>query len=182
MLTFLFLCCTVKIKNRMNRHYTPEHFLLIDRAEGFNDLLQVAQDSLTKMNSKEIIQICGPISTGALTLPERKAIFAKTIQVFVDNKYPVFNQLVFGDKMHLLKEQWIKKHSHPEDAYYMPILEEFYLPLFKTGIIKTFYFIPGWQHSVGTKWEYEQAQQLGIPSIFLPPDWTEHFNVELLAK
>ncbi len=52
------------------------------------------------------------------------------------------------------------------------LLEEFYLPMFKSGLIKILCFLPGWQNSIGATWEHEQAKKLGIPIIYLAEYYT----------
>jgi hypothetical protein len=67
----------------------------------------------------------------------------------------------FEDQMQNLK----KKFS--TEKVVNDILNDFYLPIFKSGVISAFYFMPNWQTSFGAKWEHEEAKKLGIEIVYL---------------
>jgi hypothetical protein len=54
-----------------------------------------------------------------------------------------------------------------QGSYPMPILEEFYLPLYQSGRIKKFFFVSGWESSFGATWEHDRAKELGIEIHYL---------------
>src|SRR3989344_9432065 len=77
----------------------------------------------------------------------------------------LFRQLPFQGVMIRLGTSW------KGQGYCMPLLTEFYQPVFESGYIKTVHFIPGWEKSFGAKWEHEQCGRLGIERIYLPEDF-----------
>jgi hypothetical protein len=104
--------------------------------------------------------VTGPISTGGLGTREKNLEkFKQTIFDLYTDGHSLFDQTVFNGKFSRFVEHI--------DGYPMPILEEFYLPIFKSGKIKKFYFIKGWESSFGASWEHDRAQELGIEIIYL---------------
>ena len=52
-------------------------------------------------------------------------------------------------------------------VYPEAILDDFYSPIFNSGLIKEFYFMPNWQSSKGANWEHNEANRLGIKVSYL---------------
>jgi Nucleotide modification associated domain 1 len=69
--------------------------------------------------------------------------------------------------------QRIKEHieKNPTTDYHDSLLEDFYLPVFKSGCVKVLVFLPGWRKSTGSKWEYLQAKCLGIQTREFKENW-----------
>lgn len=143
----------------------PDYFTLQDkeiliRAKRFSELYPVARGILERM-PKPIGQVCGPISTGGTGSREKnlermiKTIEALTLQGFI-----IFNQMPFQDSMARIISFY--KEDGP-----MRLLEEFYLPLFESGLVATLYFLPDWKTSRGASWEHAQALRLDIRIIYL---------------
>jgi hypothetical protein len=149
-------------------------------AETFPALSLIGLDVLENMPEGDIIQICGPISTGLHSVEENLAIFDKTIVSFFKSPLLVFNQIPFEKRLEYLKNKWEKKN--PNKGYCTPILDEFYLPLLESGRIKTLVFLPGWRHSTGATWERDQAIRLGIKRVYLPKNWTGHYDIRQIPK
>lgn len=61
----------------------------------------------------------------------------------------------------------------------MPILDEFYKPIFEKGYIQEVYFIPGWEYSFGARWELEECKRLGIKIEYLPENWISSLGLDL---
>ena len=109
---------------------------------------------------KPVSLVSGPISTGgAGSLEKNLELFAEAIAHLEMHGENVFDQLPFENK--------ITEFSKDYKGYYMPILEDFFLPLFKSGKIAKIWFMPGWETSTGAKWEYEQAEKLGIKKVLI---------------
>ena len=79
----------------------------------------------------------------------------------------VFDQRPFETPMRRLVE------ARRVSDYAYDLLDEFYLPLFESGHIKELHFLPGWESSVGARWEYEQGLRLGILIFHIPEDFLE---------
>ena len=47
------------------------------------------------------------------------------------------------------------------------IQNDFYLPIFRSGVVSALYFMPGWESSNGAKWEHQVAEELCIKIIYL---------------
>ena len=79
----------------------------------------------------------------------------------------IFDQAPFEEPMQRIKAESGKsvRESNQE------LLDKFYLLLFQSGLITTFYFLPGWESSFGASWERRQAKELGIEIIDLPEDF-----------
>ena len=51
------------------------------------------------------------------------------------------------------------------------LLEEFFLPVFESGLVHTFYMLPDWESSTGASWEHVQAQRLSIDIVYLTDEY-----------
>lgn len=120
-----------------------------------------------------ISMVSGPLTTGGLqSFEENLWLFGLVITKLSADGYYVFSQLPTEDLMVKVWRRW------PEPRYCMPILEEYYRPIFESGLVKKVHFIPGWQRSFGARREREECYRLGIETVFLP----EQFTLELMLK
>ena len=156
------------------RHYKEEQYRALEKATEIGDLLPIAESVLKKLN-KPIIQVCGPISTGKFDVKTNTKIFEATIKKLSDQGLTIFNQLPFQGAMDRMYKEWIKTNS----GYFMPILDDFYTPIFRLGYIQIFYFIPGWEYSFGARWEHDQFHKFGIEVKYLPDDWISSLDLPL---
>jgi len=141
--------------------------LAVDKAKIYSDLSIVAID-IAKRMPRPLMQICGPISTGGKGSIEANIIgFDKAIMFFIAKGFNIFDQIPFEEPMHRIRA------SKNISGYDQALLDEFYVPLFESGLIKKFIFLPDWESSKGSKWEQKQAERLGIEIIYLPDDWYE---------
>jgi len=85
----------------------------------------------------------------------------------------------YEERILFFRKRW--QDSDPENVgkYYMPILEEFYLPIFKEKLIKKAWFIPGWESSQGARWEREKLAEFGAEIVDLT---NEEIDAFLLKK
>lgn len=140
----------------MSRHLmTVEHFELLDAAKQYACLLPVALSLLDLLHEEgqEISMVCGPISTGGFgTIEANEQHFSKVINHLSQRHgLVIFDQMVFEPVIKRLKV-----NLQPE-GYDWRILYDFYLPIFRTGRIRQKFFIPGWDKSIGARWERLQA-------------------------
>jgi hypothetical protein len=139
----------------------------------FADLAAIAIEELQKFPDGADM-VCGPISSGGRgSVAENLRVFDAVIAGLVAEGVPLFAQTVYEEKMQELKRKAIAEGW--EGEYYMPILEEFYLPLFEAGLIKRGWFIPGWNSSIGASWEREQLQALGREIIDLSEERIDQY-------
>ncbi len=136
--------------------WTPEWLARLAAVQTYEEAVKLAIDTLVVM-PKPICQVCGPISTGGLGSSEQNLrVLNYAIRFLQEHGMTVFDQQPYEDT--------IRRLQADDPAY----LERFYLPIFKSGHITKFHFIPGWNTSVGTRWEHDQAVVLGIERGYFP--------------
>ncbi len=127
-----------------------------------SDLYIIAKRIIKRM-PKPFVQVCGPIGTGGLgSIDGNLNVFNNTINELQSQGLNVFDQMPFEKPMQELHEKLIAKGEYPKS-----LLTDFYCPIFESGLISTFYFLPNWKTSTGAKWEHKKAQELGIKIIYL---------------
>ncbi len=145
-------------------YWTPFNIFDLRNAETFNTLFDIAHQVLLRM-PQPVAMVCGPITSGGLGSREKNLeVFRKTIKSLSDNGIIVFSQMPFEEPM------WRIQKKIEATLYYKEggsILESFYLPIFESGLVKKFYFIPGWETSMGATWEHSQAKIMGIEIMYL---------------
>lgn len=105
--------------------------------------------------------VCGPISTGGLGSVERNLIaFNAMIESLICLRFSVFNQIPYEPILWKLRAEWQRKY--PKKGYCMLILTHFYRYLFQSNKIKVAWFLPGWETSMGARWEHAQCLRCGI--------------------
>ena len=154
-------------KKLLMQHYTKEHLQKIKECRSYEDMKNVALDMLDKM-PKPIVQVCGPISSGGKgTIQKNIEMLEYAMQKLMEQGVNVFNQAPFEEPMQRIKAGNNKNSEESNQE----LLDKFYLPVFKSGLINTLYFLPGWQSSFGARWERIQAERLGMEIIDLPKDF-----------
>jgi hypothetical protein len=154
----------------MNDHWTNEEIEALRSVSTYEETADVAVRILDRMatNGHQVVQICGPMSTGGLgNFKKNMARFKKAIDSASEHGLSVFNQLPFQDAI-------IRISSFDENGggqYDMAILEVFYRKVFESGHVKKTLFLPDWQSSKGAKWERELVTRLGIPVEEYPIEW-----------
>jgi hypothetical protein len=148
----------MEISKVTQQYWTPEDLLELETAETVASMYSVARRVIDRM-PKPIVEVCGPIASGGLgNIEANLGLFNRTIQELQVQGLHVFDQMPFEIPMQNLK----KKLAHPSE-----ILDGFYLPLFESKDISTLYFIPNWQSSVGSNWEHDKGEKLGIKIVYL---------------
>lgn len=150
----------------MEKFWTEEEHALLGKAEGFPEMLSIAMAVLKRM-PEPVAMVSGPLTTGEGSHEHNLKVFEGVIKKLDGEGKSIFNQLPFHEIMVRLWKAW----TGP--GYYMPLLTDFYQPIFESGYIKTVYFIPGWEKSVGAAWEHDQAGKLGITRVYLPKEYVE---------
>ena len=142
-----------------SKYWMQRHHEEVAKAKTFSELLAIANDIIDSMPGP-VVLVSGPISSGG------RGSITENLKALEDNIFAmemrgenVWNQLPFENKF----SELAKGH----EGYFMPILEEFFLPIFKSGKIKKIWFMTGWETSTGATWEYEQAKKLRIEIGFI---------------
>ena len=134
----------------------------LEKAESMKELYLIAERIINRM-PKPIVQVCGPIANGGLgSIEANLNAFNQTIKGLQNKGVNVFDQMPFEEPMQVFKKKAVIK-----EEVFKSIMEDFYLPIFKSGLISTFYFMPSWQTSLGSKWEHKKAKALGIEIKYL---------------
>ncbi|MFZ2072590.1 MAG: DUF4406 domain-containing protein [Minisyncoccia bacterium] len=151
----------MELSKKTKEYWEEKDWEDLEKAENMAELFVVAKRIIERME-KPLAQVCGPISTGGLgSIDANLCAFNKKIKELQDKGLNMFDQMPFQISMKKLTERF------SPDRYFDSILTDFYCPLFESGAISRFYFLPDWQSSKGAKWEHEQAKRLGIEIIYL---------------
>lgn len=143
------------------------------QTDSFAELVPIALAELEKFVGGCNI-VCGPISTGGRgSVEENLKVFFGTIDALRSEGREVFSQKPYEERIFFFRTRWQGEDPSRSGAYCMPILEEFYEPLFKRGIIKDAWFIPGWESSFGARWERKTLTALGVTIHDLTTDWVD---------
>ncbi len=143
-----------------NQYWTKKDIQDVKKAKNFNDLSVVAMRVVARM-PQPVGEVCGPITSGGLGSREKNLkAFNKAIDKLRKAGSCIFDQIPFEEKLYeFTQAKWYQGG--------LQLLSEFYMPIFKSGLIDTFYFMPLWHTSMGAKWEHEQAKNLGIRIVYL---------------
>lgn len=130
-------------------------------AKSFHELLEIGM-TLAKRLPPPVIQLSGPMTTGGLGTLELNVQFMRTAtQSLIDQGHAVFDILVFHDTiMRLLA-------MRDDPSYPYELMEIFFRGMFASGHIHAVYFLPGWETSVGSRWERDCVTQLGLAIVDL---------------
>ena len=139
-----------------NKYWTEEDHKALREATTYKQLLEVALCVLARMPEPRA-QVCGPISTGgAGSVEENLKRFDQVIEKLQKENIEVFDQIPFEIPMQKIKT------LNKVEGYDNNLLNDFYLPIFESGLVYKFYFLPDWESSTGATWEHEQARRLGL--------------------
>ena len=149
-------------------YYSPTmHLPWLERCNSFEEVAEVAIDVLHHMHQlfpqKTFHQICGPITTGGLTVNQNLLRLEQTIVCQRELGRIVFNQLPTETRLGYLLKMW-EQDTRNRGNYCFKLLEGFYQPIFESGLIHKLLFLPNWQSSIGARWEQVFGQKIGIPT------------------
>ena len=151
------------------RYWKFHNFLDLKKATTYSDLGKIATDVLQNM-PQPIGQVCGPISTGGCdSVEENLKYFNLTIEELNRRGYIVFNQMPFEVPMQEMKIAT----GLPKEEANKKLLEEFYYPIFESGLIKRLYFMHSWKTSHGSRIERQRAIDRRISIETLPVDFLD---------
>jgi hypothetical protein len=144
------------------QYWTKEDWEDLEKISNFLDMQTIAKKVLDRI-PRPVVGVCGPIAeTGGLHSVEANLnVFNNTIIQLQKTGLKIFDQMPFENKM-----QELKAKMNCED-FLRELNDDFYMPIFESKIVSTFYFIPGWETSNGAKFEHEKAKELGIKIVYL---------------
>ena len=143
------------------------------KTNSFAELVPLAIAELQKFSDGSEV-VCGPISTGGRgNIETNFKVFSASIAKLQNQNRPIFSQIPYEERIFFFRERWQSSNPAHKEQYYMEILEEFYHPLFQTGLIKKGWFIPGWESSFGARWERNQLSQLGAEIEDFTETWVD---------
>ena len=152
---------------------------------------------LPGLDEGSVVMVCGPIKSGGALLkkgcdPEtaRRMNRAelKGVISFLAKERAIFNQLPFLDRAEDIRmgraarrpRNWSvrdyvrslfsrgrAKRERISDRD--RIEEEFHLPVLRSGLIRTIFFLNGWRDSEGSRWYHDRAKELGIECRYVIP-------------
>ncbi len=145
--------------------------------DSFREGVEIALASLVRLSDgeEEIIQLCGPMSTGGRgSLAANMAYFEAAMRHAHDRGKRVFNQIPYQGMMIRLTSF---REGMPVKEYNHQILEGFYRPVLASGLISAAVFLPDWRTSHGATWERSVAKEIGLPIIEYPPEWVAELEM-----
>ena len=154
----------------MLRYWTQIEFEALEQVENFEQMADIALIILKRMNlyNPEIIEICGPMSTGGTgSLEANMAVFQYAVIKADQEGLMVFDQVPFQNAIVRIMNQ------RGDTKYCEDILEIFYRRIFESGYIYKGLFLPGWESSKGARWERNLLQELHIHIDEYPTHWLE---------
>ncbi len=147
------------------------------KTNSLTELVQIAAAELQKFPKGGEV-VCGPISTGGRgSSEENLRVFEATIETLKKVGRPIFSQVPYEERIFFFRKRWQDSDPSRAGQYYMPILEEFYYPLFQTKLIKRGWFIPGWNSSFGARWEREQLEEVNADICDLANEWVDQILI-----
>jgi len=144
----------------------PEVTIIMNEASSLKDLVPAAKLILSQM--KDPIMIIGPMTTGGKeNMDDNFCFHDAAVTEAILRGQEVFYQSWFKDPMiRVITDFWERRESEAgRHKTSREIIFQFYLPVFKLGIIKSLWRLPDWNSSVGTILECDVATSLGQPAL-----------------
>ncbi len=149
------------ISSETRKYWQETDWNDLEKAISIEELYIIAERIISRM-PKPFSQVCGPIASGGLgSIEKNLEAFNNEIVKLQSKGISIFDQMPFEFPM-----QRLKKTMRPDECLEI-IMNNFYLPIFESGNVSTFYFIKNWESSNGSKWEHEEARRLGIEIKYL---------------
>ena len=150
---------------RLEKYWKRKDKADLLKARTFTRLCKIALRVIRRM-PKPVGEVCGPITSGGYGNKKQNVrAFKATIKKLIVQGNNIFNQMPFEDSMERILRTPVFRGGDQ-------LLVEFYLPIFESRLITTFYFMANWKTSVGARWEHRQAKRLKIPIVYLPEDFS----------
>lgn len=150
-----------EVNGTTKKYWTQEDFENLQKAKTVQNVLDIALNVLSRMPD-DLAQVCGPITNGGKgSIEENLRFLDSKIDELQEHGIHIFDQMPYEETFQRIAYSKTSEENHDD------ILTDFYEPIFRSHKIKTLYFVPGWEDSAGSNWEYKKAQELGIEIKFL---------------
>ena len=151
----------MELNNKTKEYWEEEDLEDLKKVVSLSELYSISTRVIKRI-PKPVSMVCGPITTGGLGNMESNLKRLNVEILKLQNEgHNVWDQAILEDATQILTEK------NSKDKYYQDVLTDIYLPIFESGYIDEFYFLPDWQSSSGAKWEHEEAKRLGIKINYL---------------
>lgn len=137
----------------------------ISRARSFERLAEIAAGYVIRDLGDKTHIVSGPISTGGVGSRDGNMVRIKWTNDQLAKRFAIFDHSLFEDKIFELKRAWLLSGGK---NYCWPILDTVYSRIFESGCIVEMHLMPDWRSSIGSKWERQTCQQLGIKITDIP--------------
>jgi len=157
---------------------SSEERKMLETVRTFHELANLAIAALKrrKDDGREIVQICGPFTTGGCgDLEGNMERFKRAIEVAEKHGLVVFDQTAFQDAMVRICK-WGEGCEYPTE-----ILTVFYDAVLRSGHIRKGIFLPDWESSIGASWERGFLTELGLAVEDYPPEWITEIDRKELS-
>lgn len=145
--------------------WSPKSFQAVDDARSFGDLVPIAI-KLLEFFEEPVTIVSGPISTGGFGSRDKNIMaFTAAIRHLQQRGRSVLDQTPFETALGRLARKWAETGGQ---GYCMPILTEFYGPVFRSGRIARIAFMRDWESSFGAQWERREAATIPLEIEDLP--------------
>lgn len=140
-------------------------FQAVEDAKSFGDLVPIAIRILGFFE-EPVTVVSGPISTGGFGSRDKNILaFTAAIRHLQQRGHSVLDQTPFEAAIGRFARQWAETGGQ---GYPMPILTEFYGPIFRSGLIARVAFMRDWESSFGAQWEHREVKALKLEVEYLP--------------
>jgi len=151
----------MELSEATKKYWEEKDWQDLEKVQSFKELYVIAERVMKRM-PQPMIQVCGPIATGGLgSIETNLHAFNETIKKLQADGFTIFDQMPYEDTMQRLKANYSETNHHKG------IFEDFYWPVFHSGLVSAFYFMPNWQTSKGATMEHEKAKELGAKIVYL---------------
>lgn len=151
-----------------NEFWTEEDAAHLRETTTLEEAGRIAIGVLERMRAtgKEIVQVCGPMTTGGLgSLEANMERFRYAIARAKEEGLLIFDQTPFQEAIDTLTA-----HDGTNN-YCDDILEVFFRGVLGSGHVSRALFLPDWESSRGACWEWEFVRSCGIPASPYPEAW-----------
>ena len=153
-----------RLAKDVSMKYWSENLLdYVFSANSYKELGGIALDFVESM-PRPVEQVLGPITSGGYgSIKKNLYVLESAIRELMDRGRIIFNQLPFESPLMRIRAENLSYGRETQDD----LLNQFYLPIFKSGLITKVHFIYGWRSSYDSIWEHEKAKKLGIEINYL---------------
>ena len=149
----------------MIHYWQPEDYAELEKAQTFSDLVPIALRIIKRM-PPPVAMISGPVTTGGRgSIEENLHVLSAAVNQVYEKGISLFDQNPFEAKIQEAKTRIVY------EGYCQPVLDEFYKPIFESGLVARMYFLPDWQSSTGARWERAECERLGMEIVDYPQEW-----------